>query len=87
MDLFTPMNKALRDEFSDLIQKEADRLGVPIDQADALAEAGYEVMEEALLQQAFEAVTAIQEARDSLPPFENPTGDIPTIAELVGACN
>jgi len=63
------MNKVLRDEFSDLIQKEADRLGVPIDQADALAEAGYEVMEEVLLQQAYEVVATIQEARDSLPPF------------------
>lgn len=80
------MNKILRDEFSDLIQKEADRLGVPIDQADALAEAGYEVMEEVLLQQAYEVVVTIQEARDSLPPFQNPTGDIPTLAELVGAC-
>ena len=81
------MNKVLRDEFSDLIQQEADRLGVPIDQADALAEAGYEVMEEVLLQQAYEVVATIQEARDSLPPFQNPTGDIPTLAELVGACN
>jgi hypothetical protein len=80
------MNKILRDEFSDLIQKEADRLGVPIDQADALAEAGYEVMEEVLLQQAYEVVVTIQEARDSLPPFQNPTGDTPTLAELVGAC-
>lgn len=81
------MNKVLKEEFSDLIQKEADRLGVPIDQADALAEAGYEVMEEVLLQQAYEVVVTIQEARDSLPPFQNPTGDIPTLAELVGACN
>jgi hypothetical protein len=81
------MNKVLKEEFSDLIQKEADRLGIPIDQADALAEAGYEVMEEVLLQQAYEVVVTIQEARDSLPPFQNPTGDIPTLAELVGACN
>ena len=81
------MNKVLKEEFSDLIQQEADRLGIPIDQADALAEAGYEVMEEVLLQQAYEVVVTIQEARDSLPPFQNPTGDIPTLAELVGACN
>jgi len=80
------MNEAIRQTFSDLIQQEADRLGVPIDQSDALAEAGYEVMEEVLLQQAYEVVVTIQEARDSLPPFQNPTGDIPTLAELVGAC-
>ena len=80
------MNKELRAIFSDLIQAEADRLGVPIDQSDALAEAGYEVMYEVLQQEAFEAVAAIQEARDSLPAFENPTGDIPSLAELVGNC-
>jgi len=81
------MNKELRAIFSDLIQAEANRLGVPIDQSDALAEAGYEVMYEVLQQEAFEAVAAIQEARESLPPFENPTGDAPSLAELVGACN
>ena len=80
------MNKELRSIFSDLIQAEADRLGVPIDQSDALAEAGYELMYEDLQQQAFEAVAAIQEARDSLPPFENPTGDLPSLAELIGSC-
>ena len=81
------MNKELRSIFSDLIQVEADRLGVPIDQSDALAEAGYDLMYEVLRQEAFEAVAAVKEARESLPPFENPTGDLPSLAELVGNCN
>lgn len=81
------MTKELRAIFSDLIQAEADRQGVAIDQSDALAEAGYEVMYEVLQQEASEVVAAVKEARDSLPPFENPTGDVPTLAELVGSCN
>lgn len=80
------MNKELRAIFSNLIQAEADQQGVPIDQSDALAEAGYDLMYEELQQQAFEAVAAVKEARDSLPPFENPTGDLPSLAELIGSC-
>lgn len=87
MESINPMKEQLHEIFADLIQREADRIQLPMDQPEVVAEEFYEVLEEALLQQAFEAVSAIQEARDSLPPFENPTGDIPTLAELAGACN
>jgi len=71
--------------FADLIALEGDRLGVPLRPLDA-ADACYEKLYEVLQQEAYEVVLDIQEARDSLPCWENPTGDVPELSELVGRC-
>tara|TARA_B100001778_G_scaffold309573_1_gene291142 strand:+ start:62 stop:304 length:243 start_codon:yes stop_codon:yes gene_type:complete len=69
--------------FTTLIEAEADRLGIPIDY-DSLADASYDRMFEVLQQEAFEAVEAVREARESLPPWND--YDIPSRAELAGSC-
>tara|TARA_B100001778_G_C18412228_1_gene549375 strand:+ start:504 stop:746 length:243 start_codon:yes stop_codon:yes gene_type:complete len=69
--------------FTTLIEAESDRLDVPLD-SDTLADACYERMFEVLQQEAFEAVDAVREARESLPPWND--YDIPSRAELAGSC-
>ena len=78
-------NPLILNLFADLIAVEAHRLGVPIQPID-VAEACYEKLFEVIQQEAYEVVLDIQEARDSLPPWENPTGDVPEISELAGSC-
>ncbi len=71
--------------FVDLIEEESKRQGVPLD-AIVCADACYEKLYEAVEQQAYELVLDVREARESLPPWENPTGDVPEMSELVGKC-
>lgn len=69
--------------FTKLIDEEGNRLGVPVD-AICLADTSYDRLFEILQQEAFEAVEAVREARESLPPWDD--YDIPSIAELAGSC-
>ena len=78
-------NPLILNLFADLIAVEAHRLGVPLQPLE-VADACYQKMFEVIEQEAHEVVLDIQEARESLPPWENPTGDCPSTAELVGAC-
>ena len=70
--------------FARLTQDEADRLGVVRFDVEEAARDYYEGFLEAIKQAAFETVDQWQDARESLPPFSNPTGDVPPLSELVG---
>ncbi len=43
-------------------------------------------IKEALQQSAYEAVSYVADARDSLPSWSSPTGDVPSMQELRGQC-
>jgi len=43
-------------------------------------------IKEALEQSAYEAVAYVADARDSLPSWISPTGDVPSMQELRGRC-
>ena len=78
-------NPLILNLFADLIAVEANSLGVPL-QPIEVAGACYDKLFEIIQQEAYEVVLDIQEARESLPPWKNPTGDIPELSELAGSC-
>ena len=78
-------NPPILNLFADLIAVEAGKLHVPVEPLD-VAEACYDKLFEVIEQQAYEVVLDIQEARESLPSWVNPTGDVPEISELAGRC-
>ena len=64
---------------------ESQRQGVPMDTPVA-AEKLLPDIKEALEQSAYEAVAYVADARDSLPSWSSPTGDVPSMQELRGRC-
>lgn len=78
-------NRQVLNLFADLIAVEAQKLNVPVQPLD-VAEACYDKLFEVIEQQAYEVVLDIQEARESLPSWINPTGDLPEVSELAGRC-
>jgi len=78
-------NPLILNLFADLIAVEANNLGVPLHPIE-VAGACYDKLFEVIQQEAYEVVLDIQEARESLPPWKNPTGDIPELSELAGSC-
>ena len=71
--------------FEELLEQEAERIRVPID-AKELAIACFSTFKEIVEQNAHEVVSYVADARESLPPWSSPNGDVPTMAELRGNC-
>ena len=67
------------------LDNESQRQGVPMDTPVA-AENLLPDIKEALEQSAYEAVAYVADARDSLPSWSSPTGDVPSMQELRGRC-
>lgn len=69
--------------FATLIEREAKNIGVEVN-SDDLAATCFESFRDVIDQQAFDVVQGWLELRDSLPFWENPTGDVPSVAETAG---
>ena len=67
------------------LDDEAKNQGINID-SGVVAETLVEGVKELMQQTAYDTVNFIVDARDSLPCWESPTGDVPSMAELKGQC-
>ena len=67
------------------LDDEAKRQGIPVD-TPAVAENLLPQVKEMVQQSAYEAVAYVADARESLPSWSSPTGDVPSMQELRGRC-
>tara|TARA_B100000401_G_scaffold111056_1_gene72474 strand:- start:1947 stop:2189 length:243 start_codon:yes stop_codon:yes gene_type:complete len=79
------MDSILLSLFERLLDEESKRQQVPLDTAVA-AQEWLPRFKEVVMQEAYEAVATVAEARESLPSWESPNGDVPSMAELRGQC-
>ena len=79
------MDPILLSLFERLLDEESKRQQVPLDTAEA-AQEWLPRFKEVVMQEAYEAVAMMAEARESLPSWESPTGDVPSMSELRGNC-
>lgn len=79
------MDSILLSLFERLLDDECKRQQVPMDTAEA-AQVLLPRFKEVVMQEAYEAVAMVADARDSLPSWESPTGDVPSMSELRGNC-
>ena len=67
------------------LEEESNRQGIPVD-APVVAETLLPEVKELVQQSAYETVAYLVDARDSLPSWSSPTGDVPSMYELRGNC-
>ena len=67
------------------LEEESNRQGIPVD-APVVAETLLPEVKELVQQSAYETVAYLVDARDSLPSWSSPTGDVPSMQELRGRC-
>ena len=82
------MDKAdsiLTEMIENLLEDESQRQGIPLD-APVVAETLLPKVKEIVEQSAYETVAYLADARDSLPSWSSPTGDVPSMQELRGQC-
>lgn len=68
-----------------LLSDESQRQGIPLDACE-LASTLLPEVREMVLQSAYETVAYLADARESLPAWSSPTGDVPSMSELRGQC-
>lgn len=85
MFLLKTTDEILADLIEALLEDESQRQGIPLD-ATVVAENLLPEVKELVQQSAYETVAFLGDARESLPSWESPTGDVPSMAELKGQC-
>lgn len=83
LEKFLEVHPITEEMFALLIEREAKIIGVEVNSDDLSAQC-FDNFIDVVNQQAFDVIQGWLELRDSLPFWENSTGDVPSIAETAG---